>query len=152
MQEPNRYSPPVAQVADVAAPAAGNLPRVFRTSGVVVAALVGGALGAGYLVYLNLKSLGQLRSAQRSVVTFGVLTVVFVGVARSTPSDFISQLLSVVMPQLILVLAAYRWLQEKPNSGAGLPLFRSNWLALGVGVLANLAIKAVLFGVYYAVS
>jgi hypothetical protein len=138
----NRFAPPAVEVADIATSA--GPPRLFKTSGVALAALLGGALAAGYLTYRNLMSQGRPQSAKRAAIVFGLLAIAFLVAAWYTPPDLISQLLSVGIPQLVLVLFAKRWLQG-PSIGSPPVLFRSNWLAVGVGVLGNVATKVLFF-------
>ncbi len=136
----NHYAPPNVEVADTEVAGIGS-PWLFKTSGIVLAALIGGAPAAGYLTYRNLINLGRPQSAKHAALVFGLISAAFLVAAWHAPIDVISQLISFVIPQLALVLLAKSWLVEKPLQGSPPVLFRSNWLAVGIGVLGNVAIK-----------
>jgi hypothetical protein len=134
-----RFAPPRANVEqDELALEPIGAPRLHRVSAVALAALLGGALPAGYLVYRNNVLLGRRRDAWIALGLFVVLFLATQYAQMRSPSDFISRI-SVAPPRMLAAtLAAWilqrRLLRVHEHAGGR---FRSRWfgLLLGIGFL-----------------
>lgn len=142
----NRWEPPSAPL--MPPHPESNLLLHTRT-GMGLATFVGGAFAAGYLVHGNYMQLGQPGKARRALLGFALGGCVTRFVAWHTPPDPISQFLSCKFPELLVVMLAVGRLQGEAIADHGQRgnRFRSNWFAFAVGLAANLALRAVYYGV-----
>jgi hypothetical protein len=119
-------------------------PALYKTTGIAIGTVVGGAFATAYLVHKNLRELGRVKESKEALVIFGSLGIAFLIIMTLTPSDVISSLISIAIPQLLLVLAILKltrlgdFAEHKLNGGA----MRSSWHALVVGLASNLLIAA----------
>jgi len=149
--DPSPDSPALAR-PDVPADQAAHLPHSSFAIG--VATFFGGAFAAAYLVYRNFVVLGEPDRAKRGAAWFVAGGALALYVAWHTPPDLISFQLSVGIPQLVAVLCAVRYCQGRAIAtyrAAG-GKFRSGWFAFAVGVVANVSIKVVFYGLALALQ
>ena len=144
------YAPPKAEL-DLAPPSGQNRTRLHTLSAIGVATFFGGPFAAGYLIYRNFISLGQPRRAKQAIGRFGAGGLAALYVAWHTPADVISFMLSVGIPQLVVVLVASRLMQGQAIAAHRLAggAMHSNWFAMAVGIAMGLAVKALFYGVSY---
>jgi RsiW-degrading membrane proteinase PrsW (M82 family) len=142
------YAPPKAEL-DLAPQSGG--PRLHSLSAIGVATFFGGPFAAGYLIYRNFIGLGQPRRAKQAIVWFGAGGLAALYVTWHTPADVISFMLSVGIPQLVVVLVATRLMQGQAIAAHRLAggEMHSNWFALAAGIAIGMSVKALLYGVSY---
>lgn len=123
-------------------------PTLYNTTGIALATFVGGGFATAYLVHRNMRELGRAKEAKEALVIFGSIGIAFLIVASRTPTDVISSLIGIGIPQFLLVLAMLRFTrlgdfaEHKLTGGA----LRSSWHAFIVGLASNLLIKAMFYG------
>jgi len=143
----NPYAPPVATVSDVPAP---DTRRLHSFVAIAIAAFFGGAIAAGYLVFLNFNLIGQSKRANRSLAAFTIGGLVALYVAWHTPPDIISFQITVGIPQFVVVCLAAWYLQgallNSHRSFGG--VFRSKWFAFGIAILCNASIKVLFYALH----
>jgi len=146
-----RYAPPKAELNLAPQSGGQNGPRLHSLSAIGLATFFGGPFAAGYLIYRNYSSLGQPSKANQAIGWFGAGGLAALYVAWHTPPDFISFMLSVGIPQLVVVLVASRLMQGKAIAAHRLAggEMQSSWFAIAVGIAMGLAVKALSYGVSY---
>ena len=123
--------------------------ELSKLSGIGIAAFIGGGFAAGFLIYENYKLLGLAGKARQTIWIFGCIGLLFLYVAWNTPPDLISAMLSIGIPQLVIILISVKMMQgsvlslHMENDGK----FRSNRHALAIGIAVNLLIKAGFYGI-----
>lgn len=129
-------------------------PKLHSLLSISVAVAIGGALASGFLVYQNFIALNRKADAKRSIALFLAIGLIALFIAWHTPSDFLSFMLSVGMPQIaVTVLAAWNLqaaLIAAHHAAGG--SFRSVVFALVVGVIANVVIKGLFYGISLAMT
>lgn len=119
-----------------------------------LAASVGGAFASGYLIYKNFSATNRAPAAKRSIWLFSVIGLIALFSTWNTPPDVLSFMLSVGVPQIAVVvliawnLQANLFASHKAAGGA----FRSVWFAFVPGVIANVTIKGLFYGISVAIS
>ena len=145
------YAPPKAEL-DLAPQSGGQRrQRLHSISAIGLATFFGGPFAAGYLINRNYTSLGQPSKANQAIGWFGAGGLAALYVAGHTPPDVISFMLSVGIPQLVVVLVASRLMQGQAigaHRRAGGEM-HSNWFAMAIGIAIDLAFKALSYGVSY---
>lgn len=139
-----------AQVQQSPAPSV----ELYGLSSIASAALIGGAFASGYLVYRNLSAANLRKDAKRAAALFSVIGVIALFSTWHTPPDFLSFMLFVGIPQIAVVVAAAWALQAavlSSHRAAGGKL-RSLWFALVPGVVANVSIKVLFYGISIATA
>jgi ABC-type Na+ efflux pump permease subunit len=122
-------------------------PALFKNNGIALATFVGGSFATAYLVRKNMLGAGRRKEAREALVIFGSIGAAFVVVATRTPPDLISSLLSIGIPQFLLVLVVLRLTRfgDFSEHALGGGAWRSNWHAFTVGFAANLLLKALFY-------
>ena len=117
---------------------------LFKNTGIAIATFVGGSFATAYLVRKNMLAVGCPKEARKATLIFGVIGVAFLAVAARTPRDLISSLLSVGIPQFLLVLVVLRITGFGNFSAHAVRdvMLRSNRQAFVVGLGVNLLVKA----------
>lgn len=132
---------------------AGTSRKLHSLFSIGLAALVGGAFASGYLIYKNFVTVNQTAEAKRSIALFSVIGLVALFTAWNTPTDFLSFMLSVGIPQITVVsLAAWNLqaaLLSMHRSVGG--KLRSLWFAFFVGASVNAVIKILFYGISFVV-
>jgi hypothetical protein len=142
----NPYTPPTAQVADVAGSGTLYSPRQ-----IYVAAFLGSPIAAAWLIHRNFITLGNESRALRTLGLGFAATVVLAVVGFYLPSRFPNVLLPIVYSvatyqyALFLFKGAYnKHLTEGGRKG-------SWWMVIGVSLLAILTFLGVGFAIAFAV-
>lgn len=141
MDSNNPYEAPASAVVDAQADTGRPL---FRPSGVYIATFMGSMLAGGWVLAMNHDALGQPELARKARWGGAIGTIAIVALSLLLPEQIPG--IVYLMPQLF---AASYWLKTTPQGdaiaarvAAGLPM-RSNWAAAGIGLLAALALLAV---------
>lgn len=129
-------------------------PKLHSLLSISVAVAIGGALAGGFLVYQNFIASNRLADAKRSIALFLAIGLIALITAWHTPPDFLSFMLSVGIPQIaVTVLAAWNLqaaLFAAHHAVGG--SFRSVAFALAVGIIANVVIKGLFYGISLATT
>lgn len=117
--------------------------KIYRSSGIGLAAFLGGPLAAGYLLFKNYKAFDKEESAKSALAISAFITTVFFVVMFSLPAGIIDKIPNFLFPIIFLWLG--RWVAERTqkedaayfveNGGD----FYSNWRAAGVSIVVTLA-------------
>ena len=146
--------PPDRQAIPTTRPDAKNSTKLHSLFSIGLAALIGGALASGYLVYRNFVLVNQVPEAKRSIALFFVIGMVALVAAWHTPPDFLSFMLSVGLPQIAVVLLA-AWNLQAHALAAHRTVggkFRSLWFAFLIGAAVNAVIKGFFYGISVAIA
>ena len=142
----NPYTPPTAQVADVASSRTLYSPRQIS-----VASLLGGPTAGAWFIHQNFMTLGNESRALRVLGLGFAATVILAVVGFYLPSRFPSSLLPIVYSVAIYQYASFlfkdaynKHLTEGGRNG-------SWWMVTGVSLLAVLIFLGIGFAIAFAV-
>lgn len=118
---------------------------LFGFGSILLAGFIGGPPAAGVLAFLN-RQTGTARTRQLTLGFFVAATAVWWACLTQVPPDLISQLLIHVPVWAVLSLPAWVMLRRSHLAHKAVGgQFRSVWMALGVAVLARIALTVLSF-------
>lgn len=115
--------------------------KIYKSTGIGLAAFLGGPLAAGYLLFKNYKAFEKDESAKSALAISAFITTVFFVLVFSLPESALSKIPNFLFPLIFLWIG--KWVAERTqkedteyhiaNGGE----FHSNWRAAGVSIIVT---------------
>jgi len=148
----NIYDTPNANLSDLDASTVDK--KLYKISGIGLAAFFGTIFASGILMAINYQRLGYQAAAKKTLVWSGIATLVLFGIIFLIPEDTKIPNSAFTIPQIIaMVQLAKRYQQDKLEAHvASGGLLASNWKAFGISLLVLIPLFLLIFTVAFFVA